>query len=433
MKTLWTTVLALLLAALSYAQSPSFVGEEFRLDTTGATFVVDAEVSSDPAGNFVAAWDNLASGRVFARRYQADGAPIGNGFQVNTDASYNNTRYPRLDHGSGGQFVVVWHGGSDGSFTGIEGQRFAADGSRQGEQFQVNSYTSNRQGFPGIAVGPDGRFVVVWTSNGSYGPDTGYSIQGQLFASNGSTLGGEFQVNSYTTGYSSSASVDFAPNGEFVVVWQGSTGSYGPDTDYSIQGRRFTGNAAPIGADFQVNSYTTDTQYAPRVATGPSSEFIAVWTSKRGDGTDEFTASVQGQRFAADGTPSGDQFQVNTYTNLLQKRSTIAINSEGEFVVTWSSGHPGVVDGGPDGSFMSIQGQHFAADAERAGIEFQINTSTVENQYRSSVASLPNGHFVIAWQDSRTPRPIRGQRIDTRIFVDGFESGDVSAWSAISP
>ena len=375
MKTLWTTVLALLLAALSYAQSPSFVGEEFRLDTTGATFVVDAEVSSDPAGNFVAAWDNLASGRVFARRYQADGAPIGNDFQVNTDASYNNTRYPRLDHGSGGQFVVVWHGGSDGSFTGIEGQRFAADGSRQGEQFQVNSYTSNRQGFPGIAVGPDGRFVVVWTSNGSYGPDT----------------------------------------------------------DYSIQGRRFTGNAAPIGADFQVNSYTIDTQYAPRVATGPNSEFIAVWTSKRGDGTDEFTASVQGQRFAADGTPSGDQFQVNTYTNLLQKRSTIAINSEGEFVVTWSSGHPGVVDGGPDGSFMSIQGQHFAADAERAGIEFQINTSTVDNQYRSSVASLPNGHFVIAWQDGRSPRPIRGQRIDTRIFVDGFESGDVSAWSAISP
>jgi len=195
----------------------------------------------------------------------------------------------------------------------------------------------------------------------------------------------------------------------------------------SIQGRLLAANGAPIGADFQVNSYITGIQYAPRVATGPDSEFIVVWTSQRGDGTDQFTASVQGQRFAADGTLSGDQFQVNTYINLLQKKPTLAINGEGEFIVTWSSGHPVIGDGGPDGSYLSIQGQHFGADTSRAGIEFQINTLTFGDQYRSSVASLPDGHFVVAWEDQN--KFIRGQRIDTKIFVDGFESGDTTVWS----
>ena len=436
MKVFWTIVLALMLTVGSYAQSPSFVGAEFRLDSDLTFFKVRTQISSDTGGNFVAVWDDNDL-RIEARRYQADGAAIGSEFQVNTDnVTYKS--YASIDHGPNGDFVVVWESGrfgspntQDGSLASVHGQRYAADGSTIANEFQINTYTTNSQRLAGVAVGSDGRFVVVWNSNGSFGPDTDYSIQGQLFSGNGNPLGSEFQVNSYTTGGSAFASVDFAPSGDFVVVWQNSGGSIGDDDGISIQGRRFSANGAPIGTDFQVNSYTTDNQYAPRVATGPDSEFIAVWTSVRGDGTDQFTASVQGQRFAADGTPSGDQFQVNTYTNLLQKKPTLAINAEGEFIVTWSSGHPVIEDGGPDGSFLSSQGQHFAADATRAGIEFQINTLTFGDQYRSSVATLPDGHFVVAWEDQN--KVIRGQRIDTKIFVDGFESGDTSAWSDSVP
>ena len=51
-----------------------------------------------------------------------------------------------------------------------------------------------------MAAAPDGDFVVVWESNGSSGTDTSsWSIQGQRYASNGSTLGAQFQVNTYTT------------------------------------------------------------------------------------------------------------------------------------------------------------------------------------------------------------------------------------------
>ena len=51
-----------------------------------------------------------------------------------------------------------------------------------------------------MAMAPDGDFIVVWRSFGSDGTDTDSgSIQGQAFNSAGAPLGGEFQVNTYTT------------------------------------------------------------------------------------------------------------------------------------------------------------------------------------------------------------------------------------------
>src|SRR5438132_1700747 len=70
-----------------------------------------------------------------------------------------------------------------------------------GSEFQVNTYTSSDQALPAVApVGTSGDFVVVWESSGSSGTDTSTaSIQGRRFTSDGSAIGSEFQVNTYTT------------------------------------------------------------------------------------------------------------------------------------------------------------------------------------------------------------------------------------------
>jgi hypothetical protein len=82
--------------------------------------------------------------------------------------------------------VVVWSSygsaGSDTSSRSIQGQRYDASGNAVGPEFQVNSYTTNRQFFPSVSVDADGDFVVVWESLGSAGTDTsGDSIQGQRY------------------------------------------------------------------------------------------------------------------------------------------------------------------------------------------------------------------------------------------------------------
>ena len=69
-----------------------------------------------------------------------------------------------------------------------------------GGEFQVNTYTTSQQSNPAVARDADGDFVVVWGSMGSSGTDTDYgSIHSQRYNSAGAAQGGEFQVNTYTT------------------------------------------------------------------------------------------------------------------------------------------------------------------------------------------------------------------------------------------
>ena len=110
-----------------------------------------------------------------------------------------------------------------------------------GSQFQVNTYTTNNQSAPSIASEGAGKFVVVWHGYGSFGADSsGASIHGERYDASGAPIGGEFQVNTYTTGGQLHPSVASSPDGKsFVVVWQ-SDGSAGSDTSLdSIQGKRY--------------------------------------------------------------------------------------------------------------------------------------------------------------------------------------------------
>src|SRR5262249_44206528 len=139
-------------------------------------------------------------------------------------------------------------------------------GDAVGGQFQVNTYTTGRQNRPAVTGDAAGNFVVVWQSYGSAGSDTsGYSVQGQRYDSTGTPLGGEFQVNTYTTGCQGRPAVTGDASGNFVVVWA-SWGSPGSDTSYnSIQGQRYDSAGTPVGGQFQVNTFTTGDQTYPAV------------------------------------------------------------------------------------------------------------------------------------------------------------------------
>src|SRR4051812_12622813 len=67
----------------------------------------------------------------------------------------------------------------------------------------------------------------------------------------------------------------------------------------------------PAGPDFRVNSYTTGDQYVQRVAVESDGDFLVTWTSAGMDGS--LSAAV-GQRFDASGTRRGAEFLLNAYT-----------------------------------------------------------------------------------------------------------------------
>jgi hypothetical protein len=402
-----------LLVAPGAVLAASPAGSEFQVNTATSSDQVDASVASDSTGKFVVVWTTLGypAYSIHGQRYSASGSAIGGQFQVNTYTTALQG-HPSIASDSAGDFVVVWQSagspGSDDNGYSVQGRRYAADGSPIGGQFQVNTYTTNGQASPSVASDSAGGFVVVWESFGGAGGDTSESsVQGQRFGANGAALGGEFQVNTYSSGSQDHARVASDSTGNFAVVWQ-SEGSSGSDTSgLSVLGQRYAANGSPVGGEFQVNSYTTGHQTTPAVARDGTGKTTVVWNSF-GSPVGASAWSIQGQRYDASGVALGGQFQVGTYAGAGQFYPSIASDSAGDFVVVWES------DGsaGSDTSWLSVQGRSYSASGSPIGAEFQVNTYTTGYQAFPAVASNSAGDkFVVAWQS------------------DGSAGGDASGYS----
>ncbi|MDQ1348589.1 MAG: hypothetical protein QG573_1964, partial [Acidobacteriota bacterium] len=196
-------------------------------------------------------------------------------------------------------------------------------------------------------------------------------------------VGPEFQVNSYTPNSQRFPAIASDADGDFVVAWQSSSSS-GGDTSYSsVQGQRYSAAGAPQGAQFQVNSFTTSFQLSPAIASDADGDFVVVWESQGSSGDDTSSFSVQGQRYSAAGGTQGAQFQVNTYTTSAQKRPAIASDADGDFVIVWDS----FGASGGDTSSYSVQGRRYSAAGVPQGAEFQVNSYTTSLQRSPAIAS----------------------------------------------
>lgn len=173
-----------------------------------------------------------------------------------------------------------------------------------GDEFQVNTYTTGYQKNPAVGMGSDGAFIVTWESGSRSqdGPDGDHaSTQSRRYDSTGAPIGDEFQVNTYTHSWQKGADIAVAPNGNFLVVWE-SDGALSGDTDEnSIQGQLFLANGSPMGGEFQINTFTHYDQSNPAVAAKHDGSFIVVWDSDGSASTDDWSRSIQAQRLDENG------------------------------------------------------------------------------------------------------------------------------------
>jgi hypothetical protein len=360
-----------------------------RFDANGAAladpFVVNSyttysqmhpEVSSDADGNFVVVWESLYQPQVrgsggdrgiFGQRFSSTADPIGSEFLVNTystDSQYS-AAVSRTDSGS---FVVVWTSrGQDGSDRGVFGQRFAADASLDGDEFQVNTTTTYGQHRARVATTGASSFVVVWQDESGASAEA----RGQRFDGAGTKAGPEFLVNTYSTGDQSTPDVSADGSGNFVAVWGSSQfGGDSPDGSGSgVFGQRFDASGNKVGPEFQVNSYTTGDQYYPRVARQSTGEFLVVWQSKDQDGDFE---GVFGQRFDATGNPLGQELAINTYTTGIQRTPAVARYGPRDYVAAWQSG--GEVGQSQDGDNGGIYGRQIRPTIFVDGFDLTADT-----------------------------------------------------------
>ncbi len=444
----WLGLVALAAAVL--AESPAAAqflprGDEIQINglTTGAQ--VRPSIAANPTGGFVVVWESDVSGgsdtsdsSIQAQIYTDAGAPLGAQFQVNAHTPYGQWR-PSVATDGDGNFVVAWssaYSEDDGDgILSIQARRFSSEGTALGGQFRVNTYTESYQFSPVVASTADGAFVVAWESYGSSGSDNdSWSIQARRFGADGLPLGDDFQVNSYTTSYQQHAALTVGSSGEFVVAWR-SYGSYGTDTSFmSVQARRFAADGTPAGNQFQVNSLTTGYQHQPAIANAPAGGFVIVWQSWVSGGDDTSQSSIQGQRFQSNGTPLEGQFQVNSYTTEVQTEPSIGADLQGNFVVSWSDALDLETF-----TLWSIQARRFSPTGVPLGEQLEIDTLPAPVQWRPRVAVDPEGDFVVAWETwgpagtDTSDESIRGSRWKVPFFVDGLESGSWDRWSSATP
>jgi hypothetical protein len=334
-------------------------------------------------------------------------APAGGEFRVNTYTSGSQRLVGRPAMEADGDFVVVWESvGQDGSAIGVFGQRFAASGARRGNEFAVNTYTTGLQYRPSVTAGRRGDFVVVWVNSPQTVPAS--TVEGRLYDSAGAAVGGEFVVNTSTTGFVSEPQVAQTSHGRFVVTW---TSPFSISTGLDIAARRFDSAANPIGDEFTVNSYTTERQRSPDVTMAADGAFAITWTEYR----PSTLRAVRGQRFDPSGNAVGVDFQVNTSPGPADF-AAISGSPAGGFVVSWER---------DDGFQGGMAARRFDAFGNAVGSDFAVNTSTIGHQHalHGHVARDDAGNFVVVWQGpgAGSAYDIFGQRFAASGALRGAE------------
>jgi hypothetical protein len=115
---------------------------------------------------------------------------------------------------------------------------------------------------------------------------------------------------------------------------------------------------------------------------------------------------VMARRFDAAGEPQSDEFQMNTWTESLQKNVRITAGAEGFFAV-WQSQWQ---DGDGYGVFGRSYDAMYGIDAE----EFMLSESGDGWQEYAAVAAGSDGRFVVVWHQDTG---FGGYQIKTRVHM----------------
>ena len=319
-------------------------------------------------------------------------------FRVNQQGSNDQMR-PRVAMFANGGTVFVWEGNQTGN-KDIYGSFVSSNGTFLTSDVRVNVYTNSEQTEAAVCKLNDDRALIVWTSldqDGSY-----QGVYGRIFNSSGQPLSGEFLINQTTSFGQRSPSVALLPNGnvvvvwvsEFVVDWVSEFTQTQRMVNVNLFGRIFDGNGQPLGNEFLINT-GTNICANPEVCATADSGFVVVWGEKSVVVRDPLPdLQVNGwDVFFRAFTPGlkgiGQATRINQFIYGDQFAPRISGIGNQLFIV-WSSL-------GQDGSAEAVFGRFIDYNGQFSSDEFKINTTTISSQIYPVVVSDGVSRFLVAW------------------------------------
>ncbi|HEY9621167.1 MAG TPA: right-handed parallel beta-helix repeat-containing protein [Crinalium sp.] len=366
---------------------------DFAINTRPQDKQPNPAVAALPDGGFIATWqseyqDGMDWG-IFAQRFNANGAAVGPEFQINVTTK-DTQDTPAIATAADGSFIVTWQSRDfGGTENDVFARRYDAAGNPIGSEFKVNTVVANWQQNSAIAILPNGNFVITWESAQQDVPSEGdgYGVFARQFRADGTPIGSEFKVNTFTQGNQNKPAITTLKTGGFVITWQSELQD---GSEYGIYGQTYNADGVPLGSEFRINTYGTTSQNRPAVAPLNDGGFVATWTSYGQDG-DNY--GIIAKRFSATGTPVGDEFVVNSQTAGEQITPQITELSNGGFVVTWRSQS---TFGGDYGVFA----RQYGANGQPVGNEVQVNTFATQDKGKAAITALNNGGYAVVWHSA---------------------------------
>jgi hypothetical protein len=220
-----------------FDSSGTAIGNDFLVNQIVVGIKETPKISALGDG-FIVTWLNAGEDltspvRFRARIYDAAGNP-GDDFVVNSTPSNLQGISPSVAQLEGGLFVVTWEStdfdsnnpsdtnSDDGSGTCIRARIFTSGGAALGNDFIVNTTTSNSQGSPTVTALADGRFVIAWDSFDT-GDGSQTCVRARIFNVDGTPNGEDFIIPFVTVGDQFHPSLVALPDGRFAATWDSGT------------------------------------------------------------------------------------------------------------------------------------------------------------------------------------------------------------------
>ncbi len=198
---------------------------------------------------------------VFVQWYDANGVSVGDeviAHQYVKDAQES----PQIGMDAEGHFVVAWQSiNQDGSTWGVYGRQFNNQKvALTTTEFRINEATDGLQRLVGLGVDADGNFVVAYESTAPENSDgISTDIYRREFLPDGTPNGSENLVNTWTGGPQTLPVVARAATGNYGIFWTGQgfshiDGVHGRLYDISLDDDPGQPSRVPVGNQFLVST-----------------------------------------------------------------------------------------------------------------------------------------------------------------------------------
>lgn len=212
------------------------------------------------------------------------------------------------------------------------------------------------------------------------------------------SVGTEFLVEPRTRGLQVGPEISALPDG-FVIAWTDDTHPACDIGGPDVRAKVFSTAGAAIRHAFLVNEETIGHQFGPKLATLSDGRCVLLWHDFSGRGGDSCSGGIKARIFNGNGIAIGNEFLVNVETAGHQIRPAIASLPDGAFVVAWQD-HSETL--GADAE-VSVKARVFDQQGVPADREFLMSSHVGGHQGSPAVVGLPEGGFVVVWHDFNHP------------------------------